>query len=364
MQHWPSRFPLLSLRALYWWGAGRELFYRTAAKAAIADRVASVLALMALGGGVVCIALRPLTESGPILMLLALVALVALSRESARVLVYLGVAVGLFATRRGFSWPIDGLAAANLLAAAFVMVEQWYRRRWTFKPMHLGNTNVGSARLLRGRVAIEHLFLASRPAWNARQVRASLKRTREATRWLSKEAQRFGVPVDFSHRRIEAASECWIAEVPHVENEYKGILEFERFLQRQLAITGESSETTSDDRATNRCLLVHVADWTNERAFAQPEIHGDTDGGPGVEYAVVGANESSATIAHELLHLFGADDYYFDGRYDAGLYSGQVGEWLDAARFGFLRRCVMFRSCESVRELSVDDQTAQKIGWL
>jgi hypothetical protein len=55
----------------------------------------------------------------------------------------------------------------------------------------------------------------------------------------------------------------------------------------------------------------------NERAFAMPTVDGRADWRPQVEYAVVGASNTAATFAHELLHLFGADDFYLDGRFDA-----------------------------------------------
>ena len=192
-----------------------------------------------------------------------------------------------------------------------------------------------------------------------------MTRAHRATRWLAKEGRRFGVSVDFSHSRIDVKDEAWVAEVPNIKNDYAGIREFELFLARQLAAAEwREDASTADDLAANRCLLVHIVDWTNERAYAQPAISGRTDGRPVVEYAVVAANENAATIAHELLHLFGADDYYFNGQFSCGSYAGQIGEWLDAARFGFLRRCVMFSSGAPLRELAVDDQTAQKIGWL
>jgi hypothetical protein len=48
-----------------------------------------------------------------------------------------------------------------------------------------------------------------------------------------------------------------------------------------------------------------------------PTVDGRADWRPQVEYAVVGASNTAATFAHELLHLFGADDFYLDGRFDA-----------------------------------------------
>ena len=64
------------------------------------------------------------------------------------------------------------------------------------------------------------------------------------------------------------------------------------------------------------------------------------------------------SYAHEILHLFGADDFYFRGRVD-----GQWGEQLDNDRARFLSGCVMFDSDRPLEDLNIDEQTGQQIGW-
>jgi hypothetical protein len=204
-----SWFPLISLRAVFRWRAGRELFYRTAAKAAIVDGVISALALGALVSGIVCIVVQPLKEAGPILGLLVLVAPLAWRRRRWRALLYLSVAGGLLATCRSLAWPVLGLIVANLSAATLVAVEARLLGKWLFKPLHLGNTNVGSARLLRGRVEIAHLFLDTIRSWRVSHELATMNRVNSACRWLAKEGRRFDVRVEFSHRRIQVLDKCW-----------------------------------------------------------------------------------------------------------------------------------------------------------
>ena len=65
-----------------------------------------------------------------------------------------------------------------------------------------------------------------------------------------------------------------------------------------------------------------------------------------------------------MLHLFGADDYYFEGLYEHGWAAGDWGQWMDRIRDPFLQRCVMFRCGMPLADLAVDDQTAQKVGWM
>ena len=158
-----SWYPLVSLRTVYRWSAGRELFYQTAAKAVAVDRIVSALALTALVAGVVCIATRPLTAAGPVWGLLLIVAPMAWRHARGRTLLYGCVAIGILATYRSLSAPLIGLVVANLLAAVLILIERRLHQQWMFKPLYLGNTNVGTARLLRGHVEIAHLFLEARP---------------------------------------------------------------------------------------------------------------------------------------------------------------------------------------------------------
>jgi hypothetical protein len=78
-------------------------------------------------------------------------------------------------------------------------------------------------------------------------------------------------------------------------------------------------------------------------------------GGRAWEYAVVGPPLSEAVYAHEVLHLFGADDFYMSA------YNRDEHE----VRRDLLRRCIMFGDArETIDTLFVDDLTAQNIGWM
>ena len=127
---------------------------------------------------------------------------------------------------------------------------------------------------------------------------------------------------------------------------------------------GRRPKRRADESPSNRCLMVHVAGWTNERAFAVP------CGACRAEPAAASGVRRGGRVGHRG-HACSRDTalvrrrrLLFQWPIDEGWYAGHVGELLDAGRFGFLERCVMFRSGVPLRELSVDDQTAQKIGWL
>jgi hypothetical protein len=70
------------------------------------------------------------------------------------------------------------------------------------------------------------------------------------------------------------------------------------------------------------------------------------------EYCVCSKEDSAADYAHEILHLFGADDYYAEHH-----------KTLQRYRTDFLKGSIMFAS-RSLDRARIDELTAQNIGWL
>lgn len=90
------------------------------------------------------------------------------------------------------------------------------------------------------------------------------------------------------------------------------------------------------------------------RAYAVPDYVGKQRGSMQIEYCVVPYQSLPSAYVHELLHLFGADDYY-----------SEYSQTLDQLKCLFIFQSVMFYGgWLPLDELAVDDLTAQNIGWL
>ena len=73
------------------------------------------------------------------------------------------------------------------------------------------------------------------------------------------------------------------------------------------------------------------------------------------EYAVVGLPHDAPIYAHEILHLFGADD----------LYMAAYDRTEEPMRQPLIANCIMFDVTKSDFSTTlVDDLTAQNVGWL
>ena len=125
--------------------------------------------------------------------------------------------------------------------------------------------------------------------------------------------------------------------------------EFEAVLQPAMTCLTDhvGSSTVKPD---NYCLLVHVLEVV--RSYAVPVRIRMGDEGRGVEYCVCAKHDGSGGYVHELLHLFGADDFY-----------AEFHKKLQDYRREFLKGSIMFSS-ESLDNVRVDEATAQNIGWL
>jgi len=231
---------------------------------------------------------------------------------------------------------------------------------WSNKPLSLASINIGSANLLRGKVQVLHLFLdTSRRQWKHKNRKSTMRKIERASRWMVAQAKCYGVPLVFEHTIIKATDLCFTGEIPALNNNYANSIGFEQFLADVLEKNRSSQSVSADEIVAdeNICLVVHAAQYIGHMAYAMPTYRGREPGPQAVEYAVVGAWRSAGIYAHELLHLFGAADYYDTRR-------SEFGKRLDELRAPLLGRSIMFAGYRPLNQLTIDEQTAQSVGWL
>ena len=355
------RFPWSTLRLLVRLVGGRISFYQLVVPTYLLDGILSAVALTAFLGGLYEVSFA-LPWAVRISLLVGIGTILAwrpgmvLGRCSAG-MVGMALMLPLGATEPSL---LTFLVVSNFLTVLLLSFEYRAMRYLWFKPLTLSNVNVGSAKLLRGSVQIIQIFVETESCpWKLSRMRSAIAKSKRACCWLTKEANRFSIPLSFQHLWLDERPCKYHGDIPSDSNDYSGRISFEGFLadclekyQRNVELDRE--EPTSDK---NICLLVHASE-SMSTAYALPRSRGENTPSLDFEYAVVGAGTNAAVFAHEILHLFGADNFYFSGRFYGGW-----SEHLDLKRQAFLRRCVMFTADQSLSELCVDDQTGQKIGW-
>ena len=238
------------------------------------------------------------------------------------------------------------LAGLNWLSAYAAWQEsQIWRAQFASKPFYVSNINEGSATVLRGTVHVTHLFLHQDEMWKEADMTSTIDAVTRALEWIVAQADRFETRVRFKQQIVWKS---YVKKVPERLAEKDERDRFENWLNRTL------KRQTKANRHGNSFVIVHVNQELEEcLAYAvQRHLLTDTDDDK-VEYTVVGPPHEDATYAHEILHLFGADDYYM-----AAYQRKEV-----VGRRSMLARSIMFAADVEFSELCVDDLTAQNVGW-
>lgn len=245
------------------------------------------------------------------------------------------------------------LLASDVLLLWLLRQERKERLRNTFTPFSIYNINIGSAKILRGNVSIVHLFVdGRRRKWTKKKIARVVKKVEQALSWISKQAEQFKVDVAFENKGLSETRILFRKAIPNYANLYRHRDEFHELIRSSLGNAMLSQFSNASGKDQNICLFVHVL--KRIRSFAVPDILGEKPEKERLEYSVIECGARPSTYAHELLHLFGADDYY-----------SEYSKGMQMLKSHFLARSIMFSTSTLPLEDSVvDDLTAQNIGWL
>jgi hypothetical protein len=240
--------------------------------------------------------------------------------------------------------PIPLLAALALaldvIFLALLRRERQLRRRHWLKRLWIYDIDAGSARTLRGRIGVGHVFLnqAGERYWTRKRVAAAMGRARLASRWIERRAEGVGVELELVDQVLSTRQT--LPREPKLSVE--GV---------EQAIAGDAVAYAAEVRRLDGgCLMVHVPYHTT--SFALPDRLGLQLDLP-VEWCLVTVYSLPGVMAHELLHLFGADDHYWS-----------LTDIEHEAKRSLIGRSVMFDPDQPLSELRIDGVTAQNIGWI
>lgn len=237
------------------------------------------------------------------------------------------------------------------------LVTRWECRtiwaQFHFKPFYLSNINQGSAKILKGDVHVVHLFVNASQKWCLKDMQIALASASQALAWLVSQAARYKVRLRFKEH-VLSKCEQWPQAIPNSNADMDDHHVFGEWLNGVLDCHLSGIANMPGE---NLCLIVHVKDRLPTcLAYAVPK-HRFRDQVCRLEYTVVGAPHDASVFAHELLHLFGADDFYF------AAYWGRSYNELPL-RQQLLNDCIMFTTKSELSQSFVDDLTAQNIGWM
>lgn len=216
--------------------------------------------------------------------------------------------------------------------------------------------DVGSARVLSGKVGICHIFCFDDESyWQRRETNRALALVDHALRFIQNQSRLHHQPLEFVQqtigpvkieRRISTDANTrpvWTEDVIDLASGHSG-----RALVQRLR-----DELAADNVLI--CLHVNKSALSYNLAYYD-NVHAKFNAERMVCFARYpdGRETAAATYAHEVLHLFGAGDLYFP-------YDATPARKLRAAKL--FPNDVMYRVDYNMTELNIGPFTAFRVGW-
>ena len=229
--------------------------------------------------------------------------------------------------------------------------------------------NVGSAKVLSGRIFVLSVF-ASHPSslWIPSEIEDMKRKLFEAERWLQHQARRYGKNVEFHNSGYGLGGLFIDRDIPlsyPAANSYH----YPGSVVRKIGFENHDAFMGWVQRETGcpQCLVVCFAHQQG-RSYAAPTTWPYFKANPAtntLEACLVywkdinGSLSSSTSIAHEMLHLFGAWDLY--GYYgDLDQVHNDTNRALLAGKM--FPRSIMHHSSQDIWALDIDEVSAWLVG--
>lgn len=224
----------------------------------------------------------------------------------------------------------------------------------------------GSAEVLRGRVLTVSIFVADAyESWSPEDKREMVQKTKMAQNFIRREARDWGVDVTFENLELGLVRDVRYALPP--THHITGGRIWVRELLKSMAVTDledwvdglrkrhdvEQVHLAVFPKATGRSYALDynaaVAKWREDEDKYDDELEST------IIYArnILGQVEDATTIAHEILHLYGARDLYESSRFARDRHLVARSQYKDD---------VMLTN-GYIWALKIQDYTAWLLGW-
>ena len=227
----------------------------------------------------------------------------------------------------------------------------------------MDNYSIGSAKTLEGSTYILKCFISDyRDEWSHEEKLIVINKYHEATNWLKEQALRYNVRIGFTGGVFGLTNDV---KLDNIETGTGSGLENVRLISIVLRRIGYADSLAfynwAKDQGFDNVLVILFAKGSGT-GYAMSMQSEDMDRGLFyLEGAILyekyqnGLDLVSSSIAHEILHNFGAWDLYVTFRQ-------QFREMESFAREHF-SNSIMHRVGFDINNLSVDPLTAWRIGW-
>lgn len=223
---------------------------------------------------------------------------------------------------------------------------------------------LGSAKTLKGNIYTLVCFISEKggTAWTAKEKDVQIKKVKNSLKWIEKQAALYNQKVNFSKMGTFGKAED--IKFDAIEKGSGSGKESVQWVSETLYKIGYNSTLTFYNQSITdqRCDEVQVLIFakTNGTSYAIAMVENANEELYFVEGALIyenyssGANTATSSIAHEILHLYGAIDLY-------KTFKQSEENAQKAAKL--YPNSIMRRTSYNIEELNVDELNAWLIGW-
>ncbi|MCS7074107.1 MAG: hypothetical protein NZ108_06545 [Bacteroidia bacterium] len=221
--------------------------------------------------------------------------------------------------------------------------------------------HAGSAKTLSGNIYTLSIFVSTPGrSWSYADKIEIYRKQREAENWLIQQAKRYQVELQFVGGNYGLDNDIQIPEIPTATGSGKEKVDWVSYILREIGYKSSADFHQWVLKNTN-CKQTQVLIYANQegRPYAMPyatnmdSVRYFVEGAFLYQYYSPGLPIISATIAHEMLHLYGAWDLYKT--------YAQTEDRAEAAAKHFPKD--IMRKVDNLKDLEISKLTAWLIGW-
>jgi hypothetical protein len=219
----------------------------------------------------------------------------------------------------------------------------------------------GSALKLEGNIYTLCCFISSNETWTYSEKANICNQTNEATAWIKIQASRYNIPVNFKVGTYGLKDDIRFAQIERGTGSGKEKTDMISLVLKKIGYKSPLdfyNWVLKNTQCTNVQVIIYAKGYGTGYAMTYGGIENKemyfVEGAILYEKYWTGSTLKTSSIAHEILHLYGAWDLYNSFQ--------QTQEKEDMAKKLF-PNSIMLRTAEHIQDLSVDEVTAWLIGW-
>ena len=222
----------------------------------------------------------------------------------------------------------------------------------------LGSRNAGSAKVLQGKTYSLLFFLSDKDSeWSYLEKQRIVQKITDAEAWLTEQAKKYNHEIYFEHGFFGWEQDIDFGEMPQGNRSGKEDVFLTNKVIQKVGYESQAQLINQINADNIQLLFLFKRDGVSYAFPYSPNVSDDfyLEGMSIYHRFNKDTPQCTSCIAHEMLHLFGAWDFYK---------SFQTTKEQEKRAQKQYPNSIMLRTSYNIKELMIDPVTAWRIGWI